>query len=54
MDPEREWTFEQADTASKSFNSPFYGWKLRGRAVMTIVGGKIAWRDEKKAVMVGA
>jgi dihydroorotase len=54
MDPEREWTFETADTASKSFNSPFYGWKLKGRAVMTIVGGKIAWRDEKRAAMVAA
>jgi len=26
---------------SKSRNNPFHGWKLRGAAVMTIVGGKI-------------
>jgi dihydroorotase len=53
FDPNRKWTFESTETASKSYNSPFYGWKLKGRAVMTIVGGKIAWRDQQKAVMVG-
>jgi dihydroorotase len=53
FDPNRKWTFESTETASKSYNSPFYGWKLNGRAVMTIVGGKIAWRDQQKAVMVG-
>jgi dihydroorotase len=40
FDPEREWIFERAATASKSANSPFFGWKLKGRAVATIVGGK--------------
>ena len=28
---------------SKSRNTPFKGWKLKGRAVKTIVGGKVAW-----------
>lgn len=45
FDPEREWTFERRLSASKSQNSPFYGWPLKGRAVMTIVGGKVVWRD---------
>jgi dihydroorotase len=40
FDPDREWIFERAATASKSSNSPFFGWKLKGRAVATIVGGK--------------
>ena len=31
---------------SKSRNSPFHGWKLRGTPVMTIVNGKIVW-DER-------
>lgn len=44
FDPEREWVFEKSDTASKSFNSPFYGWSLKGKTVMTIVGGKVVWR----------
>ncbi|MCX7973605.1 MAG: dihydroorotase [Candidatus Aminicenantes bacterium] len=29
--------------ASKSRNSPFHGWKLRGAVAMTIVGGKIVY-----------
>jgi dihydroorotase len=40
FDPEREWVFDKAASASKSTNSPFYGWPLRGMAVATIVGGK--------------
>ena len=45
MDPDRDWIFERRDTASKSQNSPFFGWPLKGRAVMTIVSGKIVWRE---------
>ena len=43
FDPDAEWVFERAATASKSANSPFYGWKLKGRAVVTIVAGKKVW-----------
>lgn len=40
FDPDLEWVFERESTASKSFNSPFYGWPLKGRARATIVGGQ--------------
>jgi dihydroorotase len=40
FDPDREWVFEPASSASKSINSPFYGWPLKGKAVATIVGGR--------------
>jgi dihydroorotase len=46
LDPDREWVFDKATSASKSKNSPFYGWPLRGKAVTTIVGGKKAWTDQ--------
>lgn len=52
IDPERDWIFEREDTASKSQNSPFYGWALKGRAVMTIVGGKVVWHEQKEGVNV--
>ena len=39
IDPHCEWTYEVGTSASKSRNSPFGGWKLRGRAVRTIVEG---------------
>jgi len=40
FDPDREWVFEREGTASKSFNSPFYGWRLKGKVVATIVRGR--------------
>jgi len=49
FDPDCEWTFDKGDTASKSTNSPFYGWRLRGRAVATIVGGRKAWIGQVEA-----
>jgi len=45
VDPEREWAYDVARSASKSRNTPFDGWKLRGRAMVTIVNGKIIWRE---------
>jgi dihydroorotase len=45
LDLDREWVFDKSATASKSFNSPFYGWRFKGKAVATIVGGKKAWID---------
>ncbi|HXC98934.1 MAG TPA: dihydroorotase [Verrucomicrobiae bacterium] len=52
FDPDREWVFERGDSASKSQNSPFYGWPLKGRAVMTIVGGRMAWNERTAAADV--
>ncbi|MFZ1074091.1 MAG: dihydroorotase [Verrucomicrobiia bacterium] len=50
FDPDREWIFERAATASKSANSPFFGWKLKGKAVATIVGGKKVWAENSELV----
>ncbi|MEK6778109.1 MAG: dihydroorotase [Candidatus Deferrimicrobiota bacterium] len=41
VDPDAEWEYREADVRSKSRNSPFFGWKLRGRAVVTIRGGRV-------------
>jgi dihydroorotase len=41
IDLTREWTFTRQTCASKSINSPFFGWPLKGKAVATIVGGKV-------------
>ncbi len=42
---DREWTYHSKDTASLSRNSPFDGRKLKGAAVATVVGGKVAWKQ---------
>lgn len=43
IDPDKEYVFTAKDFVSKSKNSPFIGRKLKGRAEVTIVGGKVAW-----------
>ena len=43
IDPDLEWTVKIDKFESASRNSPFDGWKLRGRAVRTIVGGQTVW-----------
>lgn len=40
IDPDAEYTFDTAKTFSKSRNSAFEGWKLKGRAVRTILKGR--------------
>ena len=44
IDPASEWTVSFDRFHSASRNSPFDGWKLKGRAVRTIVGGKTVWK----------
>ena len=41
IDPNEEWIVKAAEFRSRSRNTPFDGWKLKGRAVKTIVGGRI-------------
>jgi dihydroorotase len=43
LDPDLEWSWSPEETASKSKNSPFYGWPLKGKALATIVAGKVVW-----------
>jgi len=41
FDASAEWTVEADKLSSKSKNSPFLGWKVKGAAVSTIVDGRI-------------
>jgi dihydroorotase len=41
IDPAAEWTVEKDKLASKSNNSPFLGWKLKGAASATILAGTV-------------
>jgi dihydroorotase len=44
IDPNLEWTVDPEALLSKSKNTPFKGWTLKGRAVLVIVGGRIKFR----------
>lgn len=45
IDPTRQFTYQRENIVSQSKNSPFIGWNLTGKAVLTIVGGKITYED---------
>ncbi|HEV8542850.1 MAG TPA: amidohydrolase family protein, partial [Verrucomicrobiae bacterium] len=45
FDPDLAWIYEKTKTASKSQNSPFHGWAMRGQALATIVAGRIVWNQ---------
>jgi dihydroorotase len=46
FDPNREWTYEAAKGRSKSRNSPFDGWKLKGAVTATLVAGRVVYSKE--------
>jgi len=45
VDPAREWRVEPAALRSKSKNSPFLGWTMKGRAAYTLVGGRVVHEE---------
>ncbi|HWS54306.1 MAG TPA: dihydroorotase [Pyrinomonadaceae bacterium] len=46
LDPDLSWTFDAARSKSKSRNTPFDGWALRGAPVATVVAGRVVYRKE--------
>ncbi len=44
IDLDSEWEIDSKKFLSKSKNSPFDGFKVKGRAVMTVVAGKIVYK----------
>jgi dihydroorotase len=41
LDPDQEWVVDPTAFRSLARNCPFAGWRMRGRAVGTIVGGRL-------------
>jgi dihydroorotase len=46
IDLDSEWMLDPETFSSKSQNSPFEDWKVKGRAIRTIVGGETVYRLE--------
>lgn len=47
IDPDLEWTVDASQFESLSRNTPFHGWRLKGRAVRTIVHGETVWEFDQ-------
>src|SRR5215813_9231191 len=47
FDPNKEIKVDASKFQSKSRNTPFNGWELKGAAVAAIVGGRVVWRNDK-------
>ena len=47
IDPELEWTVDEKEFYTKGSHSPFVGRKLKGKAVLTMVKGKVVMQDGK-------
>ncbi|MGC8927405.1 MAG: dihydroorotase [Myxococcota bacterium] len=45
IDPKKEWVVDSSRFLSKARNTPFDGYKLKGKAVATIVSGRIVYSD---------
>jgi dihydroorotase len=47
INPHLEWTINASNFLSRARNCPFDGWKVQGKAVLTILGGKITHMQAK-------
>ena len=47
FDPHRQYKVDARHFRSKSRNSPFVGWMLNGKALLTMVAGRIVFEEEK-------
>ena len=47
VDPERAWKVDPQRFHSRSRNSPFAGWTLRGRVIRTYVEGRLVHRSDE-------
>ena len=45
FDPDEEWTVDPEQFASKARNTPFAGWKVKGKVKYTIVKGEVIYQD---------
>ena len=46
IDPRMEWTIDAAAFYSKAHNCPFHGWKVKSKAIATVVGGDVKYIED--------
>jgi len=48
IDPDFRWTVDASRFRSKGRNTPFKGWEMTGRAVLTMAGGRIVYEEGRE------
>ncbi len=46
FDPKKSWTLDPNRLHSKSRNTPFTGWTMKGKVVKTLVGGRVVYEGD--------
>lgn len=46
FDPNKEWLVDSRSFASKGKNTPFEGYKFKGKVLMTLVAGQVVYKSE--------
>ena len=47
IDPNEEYTIDRNRFATKGRNTPFDGWKVKGKVKYTICGGRVVWEEKE-------
>jgi dihydroorotase len=50
LDPDREWIVDSRNFASKGKNTPYDGYKFKGKVVTTIARGKLVYTDDSLVI----
>jgi len=48
FDPNKEWLVDSSSFASKGKNTPYDGYRFKGKVMTTIVAGEVVYHDNKK------
>jgi len=48
IDLNKEYVVHEEDFNSKCHNSPFIGWSMKGKVMLTMVGGRIVWNADER------
>jgi dihydroorotase len=48
VDPEAEWVVDPSRFKSKCRNTPFAGWKVKGKCLRTVVGGEVVFEESER------
>jgi dihydroorotase len=50
LNPDEEWIVDSRSFASKGRNTPFDGYRFKGKVVATIVNGRIVYMDDSLVI----